>query len=205
MMTFENEIGLNAGLNKGLSLKKLTKQISLKNAIKVLPMATSLIPFGGGLVSKVLSSKVGKVVGKVDKSKLVKKGTSLVKTAQQIKKAGAIAFPKKVAVPKPVAQFSLPATTTDYGSASANFDAPIIQQGGKAVSIESGAPSFSAGGDFGTEPIEAMPVKELSPARLEQMGVAEPLNTEPKNNTMLYVGGAIAVAGIIYLATKKSN
>ena len=81
MIVLEEQMGLNAGLNKGLKIGKMLKKnvrlrnVSLKNAVKVgkvaIPIATSFIP-GGGVASKLLNSKVGKIFTKVKNGKLVK-------------------------------------------------------------------------------------------------------------------------------------
>ena len=92
MVILEDHTGLNAGLNKGLKIGKMLKKnvrlrnVSIKNAVKVgkkiIPiasMAMSIIP-GGGLVSKVLDSKVGKLLTKVKGSKIGKIATKIGKS-----------------------------------------------------------------------------------------------------------------------------
>ncbi|ESU18981.1 hypothetical protein FCR2A7T_23890 [Flavobacterium cauense R2A-7] len=88
----EQTTGLNAGLNRGLKIGKMLKKnirlknVSIKNAVKVgkklvpiASMAMSIIP-GGGIVSKVLDSKVGKILTKVKSSKAIKLATKLGKS-----------------------------------------------------------------------------------------------------------------------------
>jgi hypothetical protein len=92
MIILEEQTGLNAGLNKGLKIGKMLKKnvrlrnVSLKNAVKVgkaivpvASMAMSIIP-GGGIVSKVLDSKVGKLITKVKGGKAVKFATKIGKS-----------------------------------------------------------------------------------------------------------------------------
>lgn len=88
----EQTSGLNAGLNRGLKIGKMLKKnirlknVSIKNAVKVgkklvpiASMAMSIIP-GGGIASKVLDSKVGKILTKVKSSKAIKLATKLGKS-----------------------------------------------------------------------------------------------------------------------------
>jgi peptidoglycan hydrolase-like protein with peptidoglycan-binding domain len=51
---------------------------------------------------------------------------------------------------------------------------------------------------------EAEPQGELTPIKpFEEIRAVNPTTAAPKNNTMLYVGGAVALAGVVYLATRK--
>jgi len=92
MLILEEQTGLNAGLNRGLKIGKMLKKnvrlknVSIKNAVKVgkkivpiASMAMSIIP-GGGIVSKVLDSKVGRILTKVKSSKAIKLATKLGKS-----------------------------------------------------------------------------------------------------------------------------
>jgi hypothetical protein len=92
MIILEEQSGLNAGLNRGLKIGKMLKKnvrlrnVSIKNAIKVgkvaIPLATTAMSFipGGGIASKILDSKVGKVFTKIKNSKAVKFATKIGKT-----------------------------------------------------------------------------------------------------------------------------
>lgn len=92
MIILEEQAGLNAGLNRGLKIGKMLKKnirlknVSIKNAIKVgkvaIPLATTAMSFvpGGGIASKILDSKVGKVFTKIKNSKAVKFATKIGKT-----------------------------------------------------------------------------------------------------------------------------
>lgn len=89
MIILEEQAGLNAGLNRGLKIGKMLKKnvrlknVSIKNAIKVgkvaVPLATTAMSFipGGGIASKILDSKVGKVLTKFKNSKAVKFATKI--------------------------------------------------------------------------------------------------------------------------------
>lgn len=92
MIILEEQAGLNAGLNKGLKIGKMLKKnvrlrnVSIKNAIKVgkvaVPLATTAMSFipGGGVASKILDSKVGKLLTKVKNGKVVKFATKIAKS-----------------------------------------------------------------------------------------------------------------------------
>lgn len=199
--------GLNAGLGKAkglkkLSIKKIGKQISIKNAVKSVkfaaPIAAGLVPVGGGVASKLLSSKAGKVVSKVAKSKAVKKVVKVSKTKVGkaiTTKAKAVAKPKiaalnplKAATFEPAANPSIEAKTPYEKEVDSSTTAKTL------ISDENTSVANEPVGDL----TPVTPVNDLVPASTAA--------TEPaKNNTMLYVGGAIAVAGIAYLATKKSK
>ena len=89
MIILEEQAGLNAGLNKGWKIGKMLKKnirlrnVSIKNAIKVgkvaIPLATTAMSFipGGGVASKILDSKVGKLLTKVKNGKVVKFATKI--------------------------------------------------------------------------------------------------------------------------------
>ncbi|WP_395077747.1 hypothetical protein [Flavobacterium sp.] len=207
--SYSNPNGLNAGLNKGLKVGKFLKKnvrmrnVSLKNAIKVgkfvAPIASSFIP-GGAIAGKGIkllskAGKVGRFATKVASSKAVR---------------GAVRFAKNPAVrgfiPNLASREMMPPTTTDYGSEQANFDAPMIQQGGQAIEANVMMPpnNLMNQNQMNAQPNGMLPVREItSPEMAVQRESESPLNAQPKNNTMLYVGGGIALLGIIYLATKK--
>ena len=206
--------GLNAGLGKAkglkkLSIKKISKQVSIKNAVKAVkfaaPIAAGFIPVGGGVASKLMNSKAGKAVSKVAKSKAVKKVTKVSKTKMGkavVSKAKAVAKPKLQALkamtaatiaktPTPVIDAPNPyANDTDTNSTSTTAKTKVL------------APEVLENTSEVSEPVgELTPVTPVN----DFVATTTP-TTEPKaSNTMLYVGGAIAVAGIAYLATKKSK
>lgn len=180
MMTFEQEVGLNAGLNKGLKIGKfLKKNVTLKNVAKVVkvaaPLATSIIP-GGGLINKVVDSTVGKAISKIAKSKGIKKIKKVVDTGKKLKSA----------VIKPKASFN------HMGQTSKPISTPIVRQ----------SEPFSAN-EF-EEPINDLQEIEKIDSITPVQNVT-PLPTQPKDNTMLYIGGGLVLATAIYFATKKSS
>ena len=89
MIILEEQTGLNAGLNRGLKIGKFLKKnvrlknVSIKNAIKVgkavAPIASAAMTFipGGGVASKLMNSKVGKIITKVKNGKVVKFATKI--------------------------------------------------------------------------------------------------------------------------------
>lgn len=194
--------GLNAGLNKGflkkLKLKSITRQISIKNAVKVgkfaIPIATSIIPMGG-TATKLLNSKLGKSIGKVVKSKLVKKGIALSKT-----KVGKFAVSQ---VKNGVKQTITPVQTLTPESSSAMEDVQnVVKPTTNAFETETAEPT---GELTAVKPVEkAEPVGQLTAIKpAENVGAITPIEPNPKDNTMLYLGGALLVGTGIYFATKK--
>ena len=204
----EREIGLGkAKILKKIQIKKIAKpiakaakQISIKNAVKVAkfaaPIAAGFVPVGGGvaskLTSKVLNSKAGKVVSKIAKSKIAKKAVKLSKT-----QAGKIVVnqAKTIARPKIEAIKAIGAATF------AKTTIPTIQ---------ANTPYTSKEQSDNAEPVgELTPVKQSSSVanEMQNMKVDDPDTkyTAKKDNTMLYVGGAVALGAIAYLATKKSK
>lgn len=205
--SYSNPNGLYAGLNKGVKVGKFLKKnvrmrnVSLKNAIKVgkfvAPIASSFIPGGAiaGKGVKLLSKagKVGRFATKVASSKAVRGAVRLAKNPAV-----------KGFIPNAIPREMMPATTTDYGSEEANFDAPMIQQGGQALQANVMMPPNNLMNQMNSQPNGMLPVKEIaSPEMAIQKEFESPLNAQPKNNTMLYVGGGIVLLGILYLATKK--
>jgi hypothetical protein len=218
--TYTEPSALGAGLNRGLKIGSFLKRnvrlrnVSLQNALKVaefaLPIATSFIP-GGAIVGKgasllIKAGRVGRFASKVARSKIVQKGIKLAKNP---------AIKSIFNRSRANNNASMPATTTAYGSQEANYDAPLIQQGGQAVDVTPmeqayvpmPAPSpnnFASNSPVVAPQGELLPVKEVDPSSIvPTMATTSGLNPKPKDNTMLYVGGGIALLGIIYLATKK--
>ncbi|MCV9934696.1 hypothetical protein OIU80_20665 [Flavobacterium sp. LS1R47] len=186
------------GLGKSFLKKIRLKNVSLKNAIKVTkfaaPIAAGFIPIGGGIASKLLNSKGGKLVSRVAKSKAVRKGVALSKTTIGRKVVSAV---QNRARPQIEAVSTItPATfvaTSDLGS-------PQNESSTYNESVESVMNDSQPVG-------ELTPVKTASTAKANiAESMAMPTAVEkPKNNTLLYVLGAVVVGGGIYLATKKSK
>lgn len=186
-MTFEEEAGLNAGLH-GLkigkflkkNIKSASKDISIKNIGKVVkvaaPIATSLLPVGGGLVNKVLTSKAGAKVAKIANSNAVKKIKNVVNTGKKLKST----------LVKPKASFN-------YMGQTSKPVATTVAKQSEPVSVN----------EF-EEPINDLQEIEKIDSITPIQSVT-PLPTQPKDNTILYIGGGLVLATAIYFATKKSN
>lgn len=227
-------VNADGGLN-GLKIKKFIKtnlksakkDISIKNAVKVVkfaaPIAAGFIPLGGGvaskLTSKVLDSKVGKVVSKVAKSKVAKKVVKLSKTQAGklvVKQAKAVVQPKIQAIQAmTVATFAKTATPTAQApSPYANENAEPIGEltPVKPTTAVARAVTQTVKEEI-TEDVEPMgeltPVKPTTTVANEMQNIkvddSDVKNGVKKDNTMLYVGGAVALGAIAYLATKKSK
>lgn len=202
--------GLNAGLNKGflkkLKLKSITRQISIKNAVKVgkfaIPIAASIIPMGG-TATKLINSKLGKSIGKVVKSKLVKKGIALSKT-----KVGKFAVNQ---VKNGVKQTITPVQTLtpeSYKPSTMEVIQAVEKPTTNAYETEMAEPT---GEITAVKPVEtAEPIGELTAVKpTEKAGaiapITSPIEPNPKDNTMLYLGGAALLGAGIYFATKNSK
>lgn len=186
-MTIEQEYGLNAGLNKlkigrfiKRNLKSATKDIG-KVAKFVTPIASTILPvvapIGGGVASKLLNSKVGKLATKVTKSKTGKTIGKGIKIVKAVKKSSA----------KPVTKASnvqFPLLRPSYTENLQPVAQPVA-----TTSVR------LADNEFQTENFTELP-GTIEPS---------PIPTQTKDNTLLYVGGAAAIGVAIYFATKKSN
>lgn len=172
----------DTGLGKPKWMKKIRlRSVSLKNAVKVAkfaaPIAAGFVPVGGGVLSKVLNSKGGKLIKKVAKSKAVRKGVALSKTNFGRKIVGAVR-PQIEPVSSLVPASYAPMPTDPSGQ-------------NESSSLEESSESV----------VSEQPVGELTPVKAV---TAKPAIVSPKkDNTLLYVLGAVAVGGGIYLATKK--
>lgn len=172
------------GLGKSKFLRKIRlKDVSLKNAVKVAkfaaPIAAGFIPVGGGVASKLLSSKAGKLVSKVAKSKAVTKAVKLSKTTVGKQVVSAV---KNRSRP----QLQAISTITPVSFAKSELENDQNQN------AESSSYQSEVSKSVETE---KEPVGELTPIK--------PIEQKPKDNMMLYVVGAVVLGGGIYLATKK--
>ncbi|MBA0884930.1 peptidoglycan-binding domain-containing protein [Flavobacterium undicola] len=263
-----SESGSGVGLGKSkflkkISIKKIAKQVSIKNAVKAVkfaaPIAAGFIPVGGGVASKLMNSKVGKVASKISKSKVAKKVVKLSKTKvgaavvshakPNIKKKLTLVkskSPKKGKKTKRLAKGSKGAEVKKLqeslgveadGDFGPKTEAALQQAtGAKSVTIDESystpppqpspskaTPSYAPEAETEAAPTtvkpsnatpayaeETEPVGELTPVTsltsdfMPTQGAA-PAGASPKDNTLLYVGGAVALAGIVVLATKKSK
>jgi hypothetical protein len=175
------EQGLNGydadGLNGGLKIAAALKKVTLKGAIKGIktyaPMALSLIPVVGGAVGGV----AGKVLTKISTNK---DGTaSLVgRTIENVKEIA----------------------KTDIGKSAIKLASPLVKNAKAALLEQNGALPNDA-------QLETLAAAKGTTAQqeLDAIVAAAPTTAAPttaKDNTMLYVGGGIVVAGIAYVAFK---
>ena len=225
MVILEEQTGLNAGLNKGLKIGKMLKKnvrlrnVSLKNAIKVgkaaIPLATtamSIIP-GGGVVGKILDSKVGKILNKVKSTKVGKLATKIAKT-----KVGKIAINKvvkpavnnaiagtqiKTAEPVQVMPNSTPTPAQLETIAEVKgVPAESISKGivtGEAVPNEAQLETLSSVKDIPVENLKEEAQLQKETAQIENGTVP----TNKPNYIIPIVIGAVAVGGILLVTSSK--
>ncbi|MDL2143565.1 hypothetical protein QQY79_13625 [Flavobacterium tructae] len=201
------------GLGKSFLKKIRLKDVSLKNAIKVTkfaaPIAAGFIPVGGGVASKLLSSKGGKLVSRVAKSKAVRKGVALSRTTLGRKVVSAVENRPRpeIEVVSSItpASFATPVPSEQSQSSSYNQTAEnVITQSEPvgeltAVKAVSYSKMANSGGDLQPTAVNAQKMADLEQP-LAQTAVSAP----KKNNMLLYVVGAVVLGGGIYYATKKN-
>ena len=188
-MIYVNAVGLGKSkLLKKIQIKKVgkaLKKVSIKNAVKVVkfaaPIAAGFIPLGGGvagkLTSKLVNSKAGKVVGKLNKSKV---GRALKKV--RLSKVGSLVAAKA----KTAASNKIESITSENQGLD-NEEAPEDN-------------SIAARTNPSSQAINSPQAARTNPS---SQAINSPQAATPKSNTMMYVGGAVVLAGIAYLATKK--
>ncbi|OXG00007.1 hypothetical protein BC749_108161 [Flavobacterium araucananum] len=179
------------GLGKSFLKKIRLKDVSLKNAVKVTkfaaPIAAGFIPVGGGVASKLLSSKGGKLVNRVAKSKAVRKGVALSKTKLGRKVVSAVQNQPRAEI-EPVNAIT-----------AASFATALPAEQSQSSYSESSESVLADSQPVG----ELTPVKAVSSAKMATVEQIQPV-TPAKNNTMLYVLGAVVLGGGIYFATKNN-
>lgn len=213
MIVLEEQMGLNAGLNKGLKIGKMLKKnvrlrnVSLKNAVKVgkvaIPIATSFIP-GGGIASKLLNSKVGKIFTKVKNGKLVK---TISKVAGS--KVGQFAMNNVV---KPM--IKQPSADLSEQIPEENLQQELTPAQVQSIAQVKGTDLGEVGSTANQAQIETLsaikdiPSEDLKQEALSQREEAQNQNTttEPTkpNYVLPIVLGVVAVGGI-YLATSSTS
>jgi hypothetical protein len=235
MLILEDQTGLNAGLNRGLKIGKMLKKnirlknVSIKNAIKVgkkivpiASMAMSIIP-GGGIVSKVLDSKVGKLLTKVKGSKAIKFATKLAHT-----KVGKIAMNNVVnpTIKNAFAGNQAQPVYNDSQQMEASEPVEVMPNATPTpAQIETIAQVKGVSAETltnGTSTGEAVPndaqietlsqVKDIPAQNLKEEAITqrenaknETLTTDKPNYTIPIVIGAVAVGGILLATSSKSN
>ncbi|SHM71981.1 hypothetical protein [Flavobacterium chilense] len=205
------------GLGKSFLKKIRLKDVSLKNAVKVTkfaaPIAAGFIPVGGGVASKLLSSKGGKLVSRVAKSKAVRKGVALSKTTLGRKVVSAVENRPRPQIESvsslTPASFAadVPSEQSQNSSYTETFEniltdnQPVAKPVGEltAVKAVSYSKTANSGGDLQPTAVNAQKMADLEQP-LAQTAVSAP----KKNNMLLYVVGAVVLGGGIYYATKKN-
>jgi hypothetical protein len=175
-MTIEQEAGLNAGLNKGGFKKFIKKTVRFKNLAKVVKVAAPL-------ATSIIPG--GGIINKVVNSTVGKAVTKLAKSkgAKKIKKVVNTGKNLKSTLVKPQAT---PSSFNYMGQTSKSVAQPVSEQSTP----------------FSEEQLPELPNIEKVDSLVPE---TTPLPTQTKDNTVLYVVGGLALAGAIYLATKKSN
>lgn len=230
MIILEEQSGLNAGLNKGLKIGRMLKKnvrlknVSIKNAIKVgkvaIPLATTAMSFipGGGVASKILDSKAGKLFTKIKGSKAVKFATKIGKT-----KVGKFAINNVV---KPTIKNAISAGGTqqvydDSGQGEIMQNATPTPQQLETIAQVKGIPAENLSSE--TQINEASPndaqletisqVKDIPIENLKQEVATQreiaknesATTTDKPNYTIPIVIGVGAVGAILLATSSKSN
>lgn len=192
--------GLNSydadGLNGGLKIAKALKKVTLKGAIKavktVAPMALSLIPVVGG--------SVGGAVGKA----LTKVTTNANGTSNLIGRAisGTSGDGTQNLVGRITTQVKEIANT-EVGKAAIKIASPLVKNAKATILEQSGMIPTDA-------QLETLAEQKGTTAQQELNTIVEAASnakvitptTPAKSNTMLYVGGGVIAAGILYAVLK---
>lgn len=192
--------GLGYGLNKrskvakagkkaarkakgGSGIKRFVKKnVNLRNTLKVVSLAANIVP-GGGFVGKALNL-VNNTAGKMVMDK-VDSGQPFTPQDEQ------------------VAKQIIVANETDPNTANVLTPAQFQQIAPRAT--QAIAPMYQPTQAVAPAQAEYQdePQSDLVPVRPVANQLATPLPTEPKNNTMLYVGGGVLLLGIAYTLTHK--
>jgi len=230
MIILEEQAGLNAGLNRGLKIGKMLKKnvrlknVSIKNAIKVgkvaVPLATTAMSFipGGGIASKILDSKVGKVLTKFKNSKAVKFATKIGNS-----KVGKFAINNvvKPTIKNAVSGAGSQEVYDDSGQPEAMQNATPTPQQLETIAQVKGVPaetlasdsqiSDSSPNDAQLETISKVkdiPVENLKEEVATQKEMAKNENATPTgktNYTIPIVLGVGAVGAVLLATSSKSN
>jgi hypothetical protein len=203
------EVGYSDGLGYGLNKKSkaqrkearkakggsgfkrfIKKNVNLRNTIKAVSLVANVVPFGGivGKAANLITSKVGQAV--MDK---VDSGQSFTPQEAQVAQNIIIANETDPNTPNVLT----PAQFNTIAPRQTQANAPLYQP---KQAVQSYAPAQQ---EFQDEPQgDVVPVK-LSTKN--EVTTATPLPTEPKNNTMLYVGGGVGVLLLAYALTHKNK
>ncbi len=232
-MDLSQEYGLETGLNgRGRARRqakikarggrsKISKLLSLKNAIKVVPDLVSFIPIAGPVAGK--GFKLG---AKLLSKGIVQKGIKLANSGVgkfvinqgkniAMNKINQARQPQEPQEPQYQQEPQQPTIeNVEYGSEQANFLPPQMAQGGRTIPVRQVASTNNypiqqqyskpqeQGYDSYEEPTNLLPVKPVQ--KEENQTSTTPLNTTKKDNTMLYVGiGAVVLLGGMFMLNQK--
>jgi hypothetical protein len=175
--------GLKIGSFIKRNLKSASKDISIKNAIKVVktvaPMALSLVPVVGGAVGGV----VGKVLTKVTTNK--DGSANLVgRIADNVEKVA------NSNVGKSVVKLASPLVK--------NAKTAFLQEQGEILTDEQAVTLAEQKGTTPQQELDTMVNAKVAATAK----TATPATPAAKDNTMLYVGGGILAVGLAYVAFK---
>lgn len=212
-MYSEYSDGLGFGLNKkakknggkGTKVGRfLRKNVNLRNTIKATSLVASFVPVVGGVASKGLNlvSKLG-AVGRLGAKAAALARTPLGQMVMDKVQAGVNLSPQEnqVATNIVVANETDPNSPNVLTPAQFNAIAPQATQAVAPIFQPTPQNNMSVQQDFQDEPQgDVVPVKLST-----KNEVATPLPTEPKNNTMLYVGGGVLLLGIAAYALTHKN
>lgn len=210
---YEDLYGLNAGLNKGIKvgrfLKKASKQISLKNAIKVAPMlAVGAVTGGaGGVGMAVLKKGALKMAGKA----LIKKVGTGAGRKLLVKGVGGKILSKfaskKQQNAEPVGELTPVAPVYEQPAPVEQvLQQPIYEQTEPvAMPLQNGAMVNNAVAYSEKEtPVGALEPVQQVPKSMDTLSTPV-APVKDKTKTMMYVGGAVILAGLVYLVTRKKE
>ncbi|WP_131494672.1 hypothetical protein [Flavobacterium aquatile] len=199
------------------------KNVSIKNAIKVgkvaIPLATTAMSFipGGGIASKILDSKAGKLFTKIKGSKAVKFATKISKT-----KVGKFAINNvvKPTIKNVISGGGSQQVYDDSGQGEVMQNATPTPQQLDTISQIKGVPAetLSTDAEFSQSvpndaqlqtisQVKDIPVENLKDevATQKEMAKNESATTDKPNYTIPIVIGVGAVGAILLATSSKSN
>lgn len=187
--------GLKIGSFLKRNIKSAKKDISIKNAIKVVktvgPMALSFIPVVGGAASGIAGKALNKITTNKDGSASligrIATGKSGDGTQNFIGRA---------------ASTIKTAAKTDVGQSVVKFASPLVKNAKAALLEQTGVVPSDEQLQTLAELKGTTPQQELDAI----VAAATPAVTPAKkDNTMLYVGGGVVALGIAYVSFKKQK
>lgn len=182
---------------KGTKAGRFLKKVK-KIAAPVASIATSLIPVGGGTISKIINSKTGKAVGKA-----VKKGKNTVKQLEALKNQAVSSLTDEQA--KTLSAITGINTSTKVAAvadASASTEIPVENFEDVQVVGEDVNNALTDAQAKTLAEIKDVSVDEIKP---DSKTADDTPKTEEKSNTVLYVGLGLAGLAALYFATRNQT